>query len=538
MDSSRPVDRAFRNDLAALAIVVLLLSGVTRWILIGTELPPIAHTDEGIFSRHAFHLLRKHSYDVTEFHSGGWNFYPVLLAARALEWIAQRDLTGLEALYFGRFFYLVILGSLANVLVVYGAARIFEDWRIAALTGVMAATSPLQLALARMWYPDHLMTFPAALVFFFTARVICTRSSRMRGEIVDWCCLGAAIGLATSTKFHGVFLSITPIALAVTRYKVWKPSLVCLSMAGVCCLLIFAVFNNSIFRHWDDFLASLEFNARHYKDGHTGLESLHPLLTYLLIIFLCSWGILGAPLWASGVKEVVRHRRFDLLILVIPPIVYLCLLGSFRVVYYRNVAPCLPFVFVLQALGAAAWLYPPKLPATSQRLRFRWSALLPASGARIAALLLIAAEPMTRSMYTLSQSALVDSRIAAAQWMSERLRQEKGTVGTSMAGWGIPVSPSDAPVILGLPPRPAENQCLDYYVLDSWFYDHFGLGRHPLAVVDFHQLNFVNPGGTPYPEIRWEVERFLGAFTRIQSFDDGYAGPAVWVYQSHRPCRF
>ena len=193
-------------------------------------------------------------------------------------------------------------------------------------------------------------------------------------------------------------------------------------------------------------------------------------------------------------------------------------------VFNRNTAVAWPFVFPLIGAGFAS-LFAFSVWVKMRRFFPKW--LIPALLCA-----LFAAEPLARTTYSLSYDFKKDSRPAAREWMNKNFNPN-AIVGCSKPGWGTPVDEQKFHTLCFTLPVPFFlSSSLDYYVMDSWFYEHWGLGRDLLREPIYYEHAFLNTGSFPYPVIRYYQDKFLSHFVLIQKFGKPqYCGPEIYIYK-------
>ncbi|MBI1736126.1 MAG: glycosyltransferase family 39 protein [Candidatus Rokubacteria bacterium] len=452
------------------------------------------------------------------FLAGGLNYYLPLLGAKLVTALSDVAYTPVLHVIVARLLTVVGLGASTPVVIWRIGVR-FVDPRVGVTAALVATLSPMALGLSRIHYPDHYLPFFAAALLYCAWALI--RSPRALGWYVA---CGALVGVLVSVKYTGGLFALLLLAAHVLRAReqrsvraLFAPEL---ALAGLVGLATFVVANPFVVIEYPSFLAALRFHREHYGAGHVGLEALNGYRFHAELLLLTSFGVLGALPWLLGLVRSLRSWE-RLLLLALPPLAYVLLLGSYKAAINRNVSGVLPMVFLTMGIGIAYLL--------------ERSARVPAVRVAIVALLL--AEPLARTGWSLANDFQPDGRAAAARWLSANV-PHGSAVGFSAACWGLPVNPKEFDLRLyAMPARLAPGECLDYYVMDSWFYEHYGPGNSVFAVPVYAEHVFLNTGGVSYVAIRRAQDAFLAGFTAVKTFDArGHYGPTVTVYRSNRPC--
>jgi 4-amino-4-deoxy-L-arabinose transferase-like glycosyltransferase len=497
--------------------VALRLPGIFQ------DLPPFTFCDEDLYTYASYAMFKADSWRPPAFLAGGVSYYLPLLGAKLVTALTGMAWTPEAHLLLSRVLTVVLLGALTPV-IVWKIGERFLSRRAALAAALIATLSPMALGLNRIHYPDHYVAFFSAALLYCAWALI-----RSRHALAWYATAGVLLGVLVSVKYTGGVFVLPILAAHVLRVRrggllraVLAPGL---PLAGLTAIATFAIANPFIVSDPGPFLVALDFHSRHYASGHPGLETLHGYRFHATLLFLTSFGVLGGVLWLLGVLRSLRSAE-RLLLLIVPPIALVLLLGGYRMAINRNLAGALPMVFLAMGLGVEALL---DLFARSHLAR--WRAPLRAG---VVALLLV--EPLGRTAWSLVNDFEPDARRAAATWLSDNVPR-RSVIGFSRACWGVPVKTEDFQVrFQGMPVRLRDGECLDYYVMDSWFYEHWGPGNTVFGQPVYSEHIFLNTGGVGYPAIRAAQDAFLENFEVIQRFDRRYYGPDVTVYRSKRPC--
>lgn len=452
------------------------------------------------------------------FLAGGVSYYLPLLGARLVTSLTAAPYDPVLHVIVARAITVVLLGALTPVIVWRIGTR-FLDARAGIAAALLATLSPMALGLSRIHYPDHYLPFFAAALLYCAWALV-----RSPHALAYYVACGALVGMLVSVKYTGGLLALLLLAAHVLRAReqrsvraLFAPEL---ALAGLVGAAAFVVCNPFIVIEYPAFLAALRFHREHYGAGHIGLEALNGYRFHAELLLLTSFGVLGVIPWLVGLMRSLRSAE-RLLFLALPPLAFVLLLGSYKAAINRNVSGVLPMVFLAMGLGLAYLL------ERTARVTL----------VRAAVVVLLLAEPVVRTGWSLANDFQPDGRAAAARWISAHV-PHGSVVGYSAACWGIPVNPKQFELKLySIPARLAPGECLDYYVMDSWFYEHYGPGNSVYTTPVYGEHVFLNTGGVSYGAIRRAQDAFLDGFTPVQTFDARrHYGPTVTIYRSTRAC--
>jgi dolichyl-phosphate-mannose-protein mannosyltransferase len=224
-----------------------------------------------------------------------------------------------------------------TVYVLYRLARTFLSRRGALVAAFFLAVAPLHVRDSHFGVTDV-----AATLMVLTAVVAALAWMRVpsRGRLL---LLGAACGLAASTKYN-VGIVIVPAVLAVmTRAATWRSKAGDIAVLGATAVAAFLVGTPYALITPGAFLSGVRQVSEHMAAGH-GLElgsgwwyHVHVTLRYGL----------GLPLLAvslAGLLALAVTRPRLAAVLLSFPLLYYALGGSTHVVFFRYMLPAVPFL--------------------------------------------------------------------------------------------------------------------------------------------------------------------------------------------------
>ena len=325
---------------------ILVLAFILRIWGVGFGLPHLYHADEPIVVNHALAFgmgdLNPHFFKIPPLVSYLlFICYGIYYVAGAGLFHSVRDLE--QLFYFdpssfyliARLVFGVFLGTL-SVYVLFRLVKRFGDMRTALWASFFLAANFLHVRDSHYIYADIPLLFVLLLGFFVIFRLSESPSSW------KWHLLaGGMIGLATATKYNGIFLAI-PYLWICFRCVPWKQWLVFWFLTVVAAGAAFILLNPYAVLDHSFFVKEL---AEQSAANSGGLPWLHHL-TYSLA------GALGGPMLVLALLGAlralfgkdVRSQAFALFV-----VGYYAVLCRFGQPYDRYVLPLIPFMLILTA---------------------------------------------------------------------------------------------------------------------------------------------------------------------------------------------
>jgi hypothetical protein len=398
----------------ALLLTVVVAGGVLRFGAVGYGLP--RHDlgqDEMITALRVRDGVLTGRPGWPTFHWPNLNVYLSLGAVATARWLERAaGLTEHDDVLIGRV-YTAALCTLTFVLLYLVAARLFDP-----LVGVVAAgflaVIPLHAFRSRLWVPDAPMTF------FYTLALLAAVGIVVRPTYTRFALAGAAVGLATATKYNGVGACLPVLVAALLalprvqdRWPVAASANRLVLAAAVSVATFFAVEPLAL-PLFDRMLGGMGFVGDLYTEAPaTGLLGWRTW-RYIASSFFFSAGYEGVgPLISvlalvGWVWLLIRRSRSGVLVWL-PGLLYLLAYCSLlRTAYERALLPLTVHIAVAAAVAlvdGARWL------------ESRAKALLPrapVASAVILAALLVAAVPVTGHVVA---SRYGETRVKAADWL-------------------------------------------------------------------------------------------------------------------------
>jgi 4-amino-4-deoxy-L-arabinose transferase-like glycosyltransferase len=316
----------------------------------------------------------------------------------------------------------------ATVLVTYQVGRRVGGAATGVLAALLLAVNAVHIAKCQVIEVDVPLTFFLMLTLLYALRIL--EDPRPRNYVLA----GICAGLATSTKYSGLFL-VLPILLAHVMAcwpagteraapagrarrgrdrragtaagsgalrRVFSRPLLLAGTAFVAALFLTSPY---ILLDFSSFWEGFNYERLHMKIGHFGLDRTPAIVYYakVLVGSLLGWPLalasLAALVWLAGVR---RYRWA--MVLAVFPIVYVAVISSFSMKAERYILPLVPIAAILTS-AAAIELVPRIVP----RRRF-------AAAAVVGLGLGLAAPTLVAYARTATQPR-DDTRTLARQWL-------------------------------------------------------------------------------------------------------------------------
>lgn len=275
---------------------------------------------------------------------------------------------------------LVLIGRILSLLLTVVLALL--TWRLGRL--LMPTVAAAWSAVIILWMPTlfHYSVFsivdiPLAVL---SAVILVRLTANPPATVRDHAITGVLVGLATSSKYTGAFLSV-PYLLALLVAARWDVRRVFLApgpwIAGLASVVVFFALNPYVILDYDTFRWHFAFERHHMAVGHFGRER-GPVAEYAV----AAWYNLGpfclAALVAAAVAAV-RSRDARWIPLAGFGLLYPCFLLAWSTSFAHYLFPIFPVLAVASALGlsSAADALSSRLPRQAVSLAFPLLAILP-----------------------------------------------------------------------------------------------------------------------------------------------------------------
>ena len=319
---------------------------------------------------------------------------------------------------------LTVLFACGTVWVTWHMTRRLHGGFVAALAGFLVAVNAFHVAKSQVIEVDVPLTFFVMLTLAFALRILAAPRRR------DYLFAGLCGGLATSTKYSGLFLVLPLLAAhllalrqaerrarpaTTTRSRPARGTTARPTMQAYLAppALMMAVFVAALFLtspyillDFRSFWVGFNYERQHMQIGHFGLDQSPAIVYYLRVL---ATSLLGWPLaivatvalvWFMAVRRVAWAW-----VLCIFPVVYVAVISSFKMKADRYVLPLVPIACILASILVAAGI------RALRRARPRLGA--PAAVAAVLLLAVPAFVGYARGLGRLRD----DTRTLARQWL-------------------------------------------------------------------------------------------------------------------------
>ncbi|MEO8285342.1 MAG: phospholipid carrier-dependent glycosyltransferase [Chloroflexota bacterium] len=438
--------------------------------------------------------------------------------------------------------FTAIVGA-ATVALMYVVARQMFDGnrRIGVIAALLIAVSPLHVEYSHFAITDVPLGFMGLMVLWASNWLLRTRNTERPGERFDpliWRSIlaGLLVGVATGTKYNGLYLMVVPL---IAWFVVWRKSrsqtedgvkrpfvtrrqLISLVAIPIAAAVGFILCEPYLILDWHDFYEGFTFQVRAYLPADTVEAMWASVMRHLTDFASSDASLLGAAALGSAfmvINPMARRRAW----LLLPfPILYVLAMSRFSLTYVRNMIVVMPFLAIIagfvidtvvvqlvtMARGMGA-----QIPMSQARRLWgaaRWVLV-------VVALLFVAWEPLRISLAYSSHMADPDSRTLAWNWMQERMKQ-----GDRFAAELHPWQVQDWPDVIPFDvERPNDKQQLTLRPPD-WYAQH-GYGYVVLNgdLIDKER----DPSNWPLYKSLREVQHFAGD-------KEGGKGPTISVLET------
>jgi 4-amino-4-deoxy-L-arabinose transferase-like glycosyltransferase len=297
------------------------------------------------------------------------------------------------------------LFGVGTVAAIYPLARELGGRAAAALLAALwVALLPLHVWESHVAVTDVAMTFWLTLTLFAAVRLL------RRDGWRDWAFAGAALGLATGSKYTAALATAAILLAALLAGRPVARTARGVAIAGACALGACFVVAPYSFLHLQKTLAAMAFESRHTMGHHYGFSIPADGWQYrrYLYQFVAAWPFsCGVGLYASvvaGTLWAVRRADRRLAVVLGFAALFFGVTGSWNLTPLRYYLPLLVVGALFAGLWQGAWL------AAAPGLR---------RGAALAAIVLALGYTSVFSWQTTRRYSH-ETRIEAARWLESR----------------------------------------------------------------------------------------------------------------------
>lgn len=509
-------------------LLIIILHILLRKNSAYLDLPPFSFIDEGMYAQNSYGMYFDHKITPPiQSLAGGFTYYICYLSILLCSLFSDKQLNVEEAVIITRF-TLIIFTSLMPIYI-FKTLKLLNVNSVFSIGCAIASTvSPLSLALTRVVYPDHFVPGLISPLIYY----LCLYLNKKNTKYLIY--IAALSGLLISTKYSSslIIFSIL-ILILINNYCVqsYEANMFTINKQVYreifCYLLIisfiFLILNfDGILR--GDIIPAIVGHHAHYSGEHFTAQTDHGIQFYSSIIFFLSYGVLGGVFILTGFCCLFVINKRLLVFFLLFFLISILTLGSYHVVFSRNISALLPFVFLL--LGVTLQTINVKLP-------FKRNIV---DKILLLVIISISIEPLYRSYLQIKYDRKIDSRVVAHHWILSNIpKQDK--IGYIHGAWGAPYTAHYRKnlVIINLPSNYNNFKDVDYYITDSWSVEYIKDGVSLFAFIPFSDHHFINISQDKHPEIYYQHKQFLTNFTLVKEFqNNNYYGPEIKIYKNNK----
>ncbi len=582
--------RRLRSADALIVLGLFLFAFVIRIVGIHGWLPYVGHPDEPKVIDSAIHIVK--SGDLNP-HLYIWPSLYIYLEAIVVRlhtsWGTLRgyydgpqslpDITHIFSLVPGVYMWARALTALIGaatipVLYVVGKQMFDGNRRIGVAAALLVAVSPLHVEYSHFGITDVPLGMAGLLVLWASYRLAATRYSdeapRPRYDPLFWraALAGLLVGVATGTKYNGLYVGVVPlIALGLVWWR-WRKSrpadgarrpfatgrmVAALAAIPLFAALGFVLCEPYIILDWTSWYNGFTFQVRAYEPADSWREFGEAIAAHVSDLstsdmHLIAGGVLGTI--AILFTPIARGRAW----LLIPfPILYTLAMSRFSLTYVRNMIITMPYLALLGgfaidlvALQVANMARSSGVMSLFPRLsdirvnRRTWGALRWVLV--VLAVAVLAWNPLRISWAYSQHMAGPDSRTLAWDWMRGRMAEGE-RFAAELHPWQVQDRPDVLPYDVEVPANKQEltarppswyaERGYDYVVLNSNFFERDRNRENwPLYLALPEAAHFagdkeggkgptisIRSTGTSGPPIASPMQAQVEDFARFEGFD-------------------
>lgn len=338
---------------ATLLAAVLAGAFAIRYEGISFGLPILVHPDEAALAEPARRIAATGNLDPQTFLYPSLSIYAQALAYRARSVFSDAatlaSVSEAEIYRTGR--AVTVAFAVATVLATYALARAVAGPLAGLAAAALTAVSELHVANSLPITTDVPMAFFVVLAAWLSLRIH-TEGARMR----DYVAAGLCAGLATSTKYNGVF-AVLPIVAAHLVTVRPSPSVLfdrrLLAAAAASVLGFFAATPYALVGT-DSFFAFLRLQQEAYSLGHPGAEDAGRSYGFYFAALRDRFGAAPLAVALIGAAAVALRRPRSAVILLAFPAGLFLFMGAYPVRFDRNIVSLVSFAAVMAGYAATA----------------------------------------------------------------------------------------------------------------------------------------------------------------------------------------
>jgi Dolichyl-phosphate-mannose-protein mannosyltransferase/Tetratricopeptide repeat len=248
---------------------------------------------------------------------------------------------------------LTVIFDVGTIVFIYLLINRLIDKRTAVVAAFLVAINNLHIKQAQLINVDTPLTFFILLSVFFMYRIYSE-------PILKWYILsGMSIGLAAGTKYNGAGLLVILIIVHFTRSSGFSKNfnlkdLKFLLTSFIIAAGAFLITNPYVLLESKEFLHDFRFEEQHVAYGHLGINKAESGFVYYLMRVLptnlgTAFCIVIALSFLYFLMDRAMLKRY--LILLLLPVLYVAVIGSWEMRAERYVLPAVSFLVMIGTIG-------------------------------------------------------------------------------------------------------------------------------------------------------------------------------------------
>jgi hypothetical protein len=402
---------------AVLLTAVLAGAFALRHEGVSFGLPVLVHPDEAAVAEPARRIATTGNLNPHTFLYPSLAIYAQALAYRARYALSDAasmgEMSDADLYRTGR--TLTVVFAVATVAVTYALARAIAGPVAAIVAAVLTSVSELHVANSLPITTDVPMALFVVLASWLSLRIH-TCGARLR----DYVAAGLCAGLATSTKYNGVF-AVLPIVVAHLVTVPLSPAVLFdRRLVAAAAASVFGFFLATPYALVDSesFFAFLRLQREAYSLGHPGAEQVGTSYVFYADAMRTRFGAGPLVIGVLGIGLLTRWRPRVAAIVLVFPVALFLFMGAYPVRFDRNIVSLVSFAAVT---AGSALAFVVALIRDSSR-----TTLVKAGGAVVAAVIVGALaygsfDQLQRSRAYTSLVTLPHTRWLAKGWIEEHL---------------------------------------------------------------------------------------------------------------------
>lgn len=399
-----------KNNL--ILLLILSLAFIIRIAGINWGFPATLHSDESVTIRSAigmrFGNLNPNHFDWPSFYFYiNYFFFWIFIKLR----VQFQLIFGVEFLkntfpfwwgpdlpfYFIGRFISAVFSTLTGFIIFKISKYIFKEFKYQILCVIIYAVSFYSIYYSYYALPDNALTFFVSLTVLLSLKIL------KDNKILNYLLAGSAVGLAMSTKYHGVLASISVIsAHLISGFNIKRLFCYKLIIAGIFCIIAFLLTTPYALLDFELFSNTKDATGAFWQFSHMGKA-----LNWNYYIFESlpkSVTLLGVFLGFIGIFFSFKRKNKYIKIVSIQFLFLLSYIGTWGITRPHYSLPLIPLLCLLLVYG----IY-------ELKIKFNKSWFLPI------VILLLVLRPIIDITYEIICRNNTDTRIVAGNWIKNNI---------------------------------------------------------------------------------------------------------------------